>query len=232
MYSVNVKRRGFTLIELLVVIAIIAILAAILFPVFQKVRENARRASCTSNLKQISIAVIQYTQDADETMPRSVTNGTEGGWMFLTAQDGTPFVFPPTQPTKFTPERGSLYPFVKSKGVYVCPDDASNQGNSYSINLWVVGLSIARFEQPAGTAIFIEEASSFQGGGTDDAHVDPANVSNAPTNRHTQGSVFAFQDGHAKWYREKTLVYKPCPTVVTCSVSSTEPRYQPYLPYP
>src|SRR5450755_4691782 len=61
------SRRGFTLIELLVVIAIIAILAAILFPVFAKARENARRASCESNLKQISLGIMQYNQDNDET---------------------------------------------------------------------------------------------------------------------------------------------------------------------
>jgi prepilin-type N-terminal cleavage/methylation domain-containing protein len=62
--------RGFTLIELLVVIAIIAILAAILFPVFARARENARRASCQSNLKQIALGVFQYTQDFDEKFPR------------------------------------------------------------------------------------------------------------------------------------------------------------------
>ena len=67
------KRRafGFTLIELLVVIAIIAILAAILFPVFQKVRENARRTVCLSNEKQLGLAFIQYVQDSDETFPPS-----------------------------------------------------------------------------------------------------------------------------------------------------------------
>ena len=67
------KNRGFTLIELLVVIAIIAILAAILFPVFAQAREKARAASCESNIKQLSLGLLQYLQDNDETFPPTVT---------------------------------------------------------------------------------------------------------------------------------------------------------------
>src|SRR4028119_1048011 len=71
------RKKGFTLIELLVVIAIIAILAAILFPVFARARENARRASCQSNLKQIGLGLMQYTQDYDEKYP--LFNENPGG---------------------------------------------------------------------------------------------------------------------------------------------------------
>src|SRR5471030_86040 len=75
-------RRGFTLIELLVVIAIIAILASILFPVFARARENARRASCMSNLKQLGLGYLQYAQDYDESFPGGLSVPTANSWGF------------------------------------------------------------------------------------------------------------------------------------------------------
>ena len=99
------QKRGFTLIELLVVIAIIAILAAILFPVFQKVRENARRAACESNLKQLGLAEIQYSQDYDELYSGSYR--TIGDAADVNARAYWPEV---------------IYPFTKAKALYLCPD--------------------------------------------------------------------------------------------------------------
>jgi prepilin-type N-terminal cleavage/methylation domain-containing protein/prepilin-type processing-associated H-X9-DG protein len=108
------SRLGFTLIELLVVIAIIAILAAILFPVFQKVRENARKASCQSNEKQIGLALIQYSQDNDELLV--------GGWAGNNGYDVSDS--DPTNPRYKWMDM--IYPFVKSTQVFHCPDDSGS----------------------------------------------------------------------------------------------------------
>ncbi|HVF85742.1 MAG TPA: DUF1559 domain-containing protein [Abditibacteriaceae bacterium] len=94
-------RRGFTLIELLVVIAIIAILAAILFPAFAKARESARRSSCSSNLKQIGLGIMQYTQEYDETYPIGNNKSWQNYWVT------------------------SVQPYIKSLGVFVCPSDSA-----------------------------------------------------------------------------------------------------------
>ena len=101
------KQAAFTLIELLVVIAIIAILAAILFPVFARARENARKSSCQSNLKQIGLGLMQYTQDYDEKFPYSRTDADKSPW------------------------HTKIFPYVKSTQIFACP---SNTGNTAILN--------------------------------------------------------------------------------------------------
>ena len=112
-------RRGFTLIELLVVIAIIAILAAILFPVFAQAREKARQASCLSNLKQLSTAVMMYTQDSDETFPIGVQDDWNNSW-----------------PVK-------VQPYVKNLGVFRCPSDGNMTQPDWTVGWGGVPISYA-----------------------------------------------------------------------------------------
>jgi len=129
------NRKGFTLIELLVVIAIIAILAAILFPVFAQAREKARAISCLSNEKQLGLGYLMYQQDSDEYGPAGVAwapnSSTGSGWA------------------------GQLYPYIKSAAVFTCPDDASL--TSSKTNFWGGGVSyglnqnVTGFQGPPGS---------------------------------------------------------------------------------
>ena len=204
-------RSGFTLIELLVVIAIIAILAALLFPVFAKVREKARQTSCASNEKQLGLAFTQYIQDNDEMFPSgntSVPSDAGQGWA------------------------GQIYPYVKSTAVYRCPDDSTTSPNiSYGYNRNLASQSQAVLHAPAGTVLSFEvaginadptipaEAVSAAAWGPDGSGGNgflavgeyetgpmgqPAGseeVDFSTNGRHTNGSNFLFGDGHVKWLR-------------------------------
>ena len=107
----STRKKGFTLIELLVVIAIIAILAAILFPVFARARENARRASCQSNMKQIGLGLLQYSQDYDELLiPCYTGRGT------------------PANPYRSWEDMAQ--PYIKSEQIFVCPSDSQGPASN------------------------------------------------------------------------------------------------------
>src|SRR5690606_38678724 len=124
MMNANSRRVGFTLIELLVVIAIIAILAAILFPVFARARENARRTSCLSNMKQLGLGIMQYVQDYDETYPMALNyyssaSGDERTWV------------------------SEIQPYIKSTQGFFCPSSSSatNLNGHYGANKEVMRFS-------------------------------------------------------------------------------------------
>jgi prepilin-type N-terminal cleavage/methylation domain-containing protein/prepilin-type processing-associated H-X9-DG protein len=123
-------RRGFTLIELLVVIAIIAILAAILFPVFARARERAKQSTCISNLKQIGIAMLSYTSDWDDRFPAWSPPGSTGILStedFHATREGVAIWGGPVDITAPAGEKGTislqLDPYIKSRAVWACPSD-------------------------------------------------------------------------------------------------------------
>lgn len=226
--------RAFTLIELLVVIAIISILAAILFPVFAKVREKARQITCSSNMRQLALGFMQYTEDNDEILPSDYDGSLNtsppveptGGWISYTQMASA------TSGKVFYPEAGSLYPYIKSDAVYVCPDDSVGQttGDSYAINGCVqqdsvvstgtlkgfrLGKALAAFSSPSAMMLLSEEDAGF--GSTNDAFLNlsfilpPATSGSfdSVSNRHTNGVNVTFVDGHVKWYNTFPSVSNP-----------------------
>ncbi len=197
---------GFTLIELLVVIAIIAILAAILFPVFSRAREKARQTSCLSNVKQLSLAITMYTQDYDEMLVPS-RQGFNGGPLGL--------IWP-----------AFLAPYVRNTQVFVCP---SAKGRSYYAETWdergrlSIGLnrdtedrntniaySLSMFEYPSETITLADSTPGNTGnpekmrGYQVMADREPDTQSGVGA-RHNSGTNVGFLDGHAKWYKASSI---------------------------
>ena len=222
------RKRGFTLIELLVVIAIIAILAAILFPVFSRAREQARKATCQSNLKQISNALMMYTQDWDEQLPVCSTwCGWKDTWNNLQYYQ-------------------RLAPYVKNWQIWACPSakggcannsiphhavndmiNASNAGKtpvpipsnftlSYGYMESIQNRTsnqhrLTTWTQPASTPVIADCSGLLNS----PYRVGWANVCAAKCNpnrqtddntRHSGGSNVLFLDGHVKWYKAEQFV--------------------------
>lgn len=210
------SRQAFTLIELLVVIAIIAILAAILFPVFARARENARRSSCQSNLKQIGLGMLQYAQDYDEKVVDTDYGNGAYSW------------------------RDAIYPYVKSEQIFMCPSDSgtnlyryrapgggantmSNHG-SYALNhlyynsnnngtiVSPPNASLSAFQSPATTVWVGDSTNGRNDFYCSDATQNPVistglsprvllNAGGGTTGlseRHLDTTVLLFCDGHVK----------------------------------
>jgi len=190
-------RRGFTLIELLVVIAIIAILAAILFPVFARAREKAKQASCASNLKQIGLAVAQYIQDYDERFPRY-------------AGYRTPTEVLDDNPDVYAYWWQCVMPYMKNEQILACPSESSHRvysgGQSdsrydvdYSWNTFLNTDPISDIEYPSGCVMVVDGANNYWrlycvG--------DPSwNNYHWAFDRHNDGYNAVWVDGHVKWHK-------------------------------
>ena len=203
------------MIELLVVIAIVSILAAILFPVFQTVRENARRAVCLSNVRQIGLAYTMYQQDNDESFP-------------LTTDDASSWT-------------DQCQPYIQTRAIYRCPDDQSTnwdaplafqrRRSSYFLNLYISGTggfgNLALIDKPA-QVIYLAESlknatndhfhpadwgDTSEDGDTPGSGWNPATETpiDLDTTRHQGGATYGYVDGHAKWARFSSLWFQDIP---------------------
>ncbi len=223
------KRSGFTLIELLVVIAIIAILAAILFPVFAKAREKARQTSCTSNHKQVGTAWMMYLQDYDE---RGIPYSSSGG------SGGIAFAW-----------NKLVQPYIKNTQVYSCPSNSNQISMAYSFLLGGTGTKLSSIPLPAQTPDFADAngLSSSTAANVNQclAFLVPAGaipyhdgrrlsfpndavqtkvngwtgdrVGRIFASIHSDGANYAFVDGHVKWMHfvfDNTRISNPGPNTI------------------
>jgi prepilin-type N-terminal cleavage/methylation domain-containing protein/prepilin-type processing-associated H-X9-DG protein len=233
-------RRGFTLIELLVVIAIIAILAAILFPVFAKAREKARQASCLSNLKQLGNASMMYGQDYDEMLPGAC--GPRISWGYPQGACA----------------HEQVWPYIANSQMFVCPSvsgtlQASCKNtpdldyrfwpagmphplkNSYQINVVMRNMSMSKIKRPAEIIHFTEGGYGLipncdgwwaqwvgycSPPGTTTTQYYTYNDYSAPGHPHNGGTNITFCDGHSKWLKYET--FTGVTSATKCNIPCTE----------
>lgn len=211
------KRTGFTLIELLVVIAIIAILAAILFPVFAQARENARRTSCASNLKQLALSTLMYTQDYDGSLPID-----KSGESLSVFQPLMPYIkngqvrFCPSAPGYATPESTSSY-----AQQYGYPMYSDSKAKGYAVRAVLVGQSsgagvpapvaLDSIAQPSRTCMLGETVylsttnTNYVNKGWGFPYFYIRTGSDMISDRHLGGSNYAYLDGHVKWVKKEAI---------------------------
>lgn len=200
------RRSGWTRLEAVGVLAIAGALGAIvlpvaaqggLFDVFSRARENARRATCQSNLRQIGLGLIQYTQDYDEKYPLAASTGKGVDANSYVAAFGW---------------ADAIYPYIKNKQLFVCPSErrpnaekfSSPSFSDYWLNRGAAGKSLVAFASPA------QSISLGDGDGGSPASTARYNIASlppswkqtprSPARRHLNGANYGFVDGHVKWY--------------------------------
>ena len=183
-------RKGFTFWEVVVVLVIVGILAAILFPILpnNRARHSAQDSACFSNLKMVSLALIQYRDDYDERFPP--TRNPNGGWMEL------------------------ALPYARNENVFRCPKtkNAAPNTTDYALNSRVAGLELEKFENPANTFLIFDGASKSPPDFAVSQLPKSWKAKDFPAMRHRWRTVanYAFADGHVKWLKpEKVTLENP-----------------------
>ena len=232
-------KRAFTLIELLVVIAIISILAAILFPVFARARENARRASCMSNMKQIALGVLMYTQDYDGHFSPYAPRDSSGAYIKDTTSSLPSGIFKVNiSPTDhWQTWMDLIYPYVKSTQIFVCPSaQKDDTAPSYGYNTAFSGkgsdwynynkvspytdhyVSEAEINRPAEVVLFVDYNSVYSPRVS--AHSMHSALTSTELSPHLDGGNRAYADGHVKW-QSKATMYVPSTDSGACTAAAT-----------
>ena len=194
------RQAGFTLIELLVVIAIISILASMMFPVFSRARGKGRQAACISNVNQITLALLMYAQDYNEMLPR-----------------GQAVVGDPTSQWY-----NAIFPYTRNRQIMYCPDRQDN-APGYGLNRLASGRTLGQFWDPSSKILIGDvrpEALGATGttGTNDNWHIndiggeicgvtenDNSFSGNNWPQRHNDGVIHGYADGHVKWSREEMV---------------------------
>lgn len=222
------RNHAFTLIELLVVIAIIAILAAILFPVFAQAREKARTTSCLSNFKQLGIAFQMYLQDYDERV--------------LPRYQACPSTGPAPFPDDHTLWNHTIQPYVKNTQIFICPSSTNahyvdtwntrgylSTGYNQTISGWYYVTAdgcgdmilpvLAGIQYPAKNVMFADSVPGdrllgyrgylFGNAGMNVPYTTTYGAVGSFGARHNEGTNLTFFDGHAKWYKGTTCLGQP-----------------------